>query len=220
MKRRFFAFDTPIEAFENLSPSILIYWKDTQSLHYGCNDRMAKIYGLERSEVAGVAAQEFMSKEEAEITIANDQQVLNDQTTRSFIEVVQFKTQQEPFTELSIKTVMRDSANQIAGTFGISLILNDRYLQESSLAFQKMNHIGTGSLPLLLLPTEHQSKLTPRERECIYYLIKGKTAKEIANIFNISTRTVEAHLIQIKHKLGCNTRSQIIEKVFKEGIIS
>ena len=220
MKRRFFAFDTPIEVFENLSPSILIYWKDAQSVHYGCNERMAKIYGAEKAEVVGTAAHEFMPRADAEIILANDLQVMREQATGSFIEVVRFKTQQEPFTELSIKTVLKNFVNQIEGTFGISLILNDKYLIESSMALQKLNLPAKAGLPLLFLLTEDQSKLTAREREVVYHLIKVKTAKEITSIFKISVRTIEAHLIQIKQKLGCNSRAQIVEKVFKEGMIA
>lgn len=45
--------------------------------------------------------------------------------------------------------------------------------------------------------------LTARELQCIDYLSLGKTAEEIAIILNISKRTVESHVQNIKQKLNC-----------------
>jgi DNA-binding CsgD family transcriptional regulator len=45
--------------------------------------------------------------------------------------------------------------------------------------------------------------LTERELECINYLTLGKTAEEVAIILNISKRTVETHILNIKRKTNC-----------------
>lgn len=45
--------------------------------------------------------------------------------------------------------------------------------------------------------------LTDREYECVNYLIRGKTAEEMAIILNISKRTVETHVKNIKRKMNC-----------------
>ena len=45
--------------------------------------------------------------------------------------------------------------------------------------------------------------LTVREYECVDYLIRGKTAEEIAIILNISRRTAETHVQNIKRKMNC-----------------
>lgn len=45
--------------------------------------------------------------------------------------------------------------------------------------------------------------LTEREFECVNYLIRGKTAEEIAIILDISKRTVETHIQNIKRKMNC-----------------
>lgn len=54
--------------------------------------------------------------------------------------------------------------------------------------------------------------LTAREVECLTLISKGKTAKEIGRIINISPRTVEYHLNTSKDKLDCNFKSELIEK--------
>ncbi len=50
-----------------------------------------------------------------------------------------------------------------------------------------------------------------RENECLLYLSKGQSFKEIASNLNISSRTVESHLSNIKNKLNCYSKSQIID---------
>jgi hypothetical protein len=44
--------------------------------------------------------------------------------------------------------------------------------------------------------------ITKKELECLHLLAIGKTMKEIANVLNISSRTVEDHLNNIKFKTG------------------
>ena len=53
--------------------------------------------------------------------------------------------------------------------------------------------------------------LTPREQECLSYLAKGDTAKEVARNLEISPRTVETHLKIIKCKTGFHSRSQLVK---------
>ena len=51
--------------------------------------------------------------------------------------------------------------------------------------------------------------LTERETECINWLIKGKSAEEIGLILNLSKRTVESHIHNIKEKTQCYKQFQL-----------
>lgn len=57
--------------------------------------------------------------------------------------------------------------------------------------------------------------LTLRQYDCLYYLIKGMTAKEIANILGLSYRTVQDHFERIKQKFNCHRRSELIFHALK-----
>lgn len=57
--------------------------------------------------------------------------------------------------------------------------------------------------------------LTEREKECVDHLILGKTIKETAKLMNLSPRTVEFYLKNIRKRLDCQTKGQLIEKVQK-----
>ncbi|MFA9441911.1 response regulator [Uliginosibacterium sp. sgz301328] len=50
-------------------------------------------------------------------------------------------------------------------------------------------------------------RLTQREAEVLYWVIKGKTNKDIADIFGSSPRTVHKHLEHVFEKLGVETRT-------------
>jgi len=62
-------------------------------------------------------------------------------------------------------------------------------------------------------------RLSPREHECSYFLLKGKSAKEIAQVLGLSYRTVELHLMNIKRKLGCRKVSALVVKLIDLGYL-
>ena len=49
-------------------------------------------------------------------------------------------------------------------------------------------------------------KLTPRELECLKLINNGLSLKGIGNKLLLSPRTIEAHLNNIKHKTGYNSK--------------
>lgn len=55
-------------------------------------------------------------------------------------------------------------------------------------------------------------KLSKREQECLGLYLKGETAKSIGEILDISNRTVESYLVNIKCKLNCENKTELIKK--------
>lgn len=53
-------------------------------------------------------------------------------------------------------------------------------------------------------------QLTSREFECLQILSKGLSAKEMARLLNISTRTVENHVMNIKEKFGVRSTIELL----------
>jgi len=64
---------------------------------------------------------------------------------------------------------------------------------------------------------ENYNKLTPREMECLFYLMRGRTTKHIAKILNLSPRTVEIYVARLKMKFNCVNKSDLIYKTIEEG---
>ena len=63
-------------------------------------------------------------------------------------------------------------------------------------------------------------KMSPRQREVLQLLAEGKSAKEIASILNISTRTVEFHKYRMMEQLNIKTNAELLRYAIKHGIIS
>lgn len=56
-------------------------------------------------------------------------------------------------------------------------------------------------------------KLSKRESECLYYLLKGSSAKQIALKLNLSYRTIETYVSHLKDKFNCRTRIELVCKI-------
>ena len=62
--------------------------------------------------------------------------------------------------------------------------------------------------------------LTMRQREVMQLLAEGKSAKEIAKLLHISTRTVEFHKYSMMEQLGIKTSAELVHFAIKHGIVS
>ena len=72
----------------------------------------------------------------------------------------------------------------------------------------------------LSTPSEKPRGLTPRQREVLQFLAEGRTAKEIANLLHITSRTVEFHKGQILDQLKLKTTADLIKYALTHGIVN
>ncbi len=66
---------------------------------------------------------------------------------------------------------------------------------------------------------EALSKLSPRQKEVLQLLAEGRSAKEVAGILNISTRTVEFHKYRMMDVLRIKTSAELVQFAIRHGII-
>ena len=64
------------------------------------------------------------------------------------------------------------------------------------------------------------TRLTGRQREIVQLLAEGKSAKDIADLLNISSRTVEFHKYRIMKDLGLNSAAELVHYAVRHGIIT
>jgi len=62
-------------------------------------------------------------------------------------------------------------------------------------------------------------KLTPRQREVLQLLAEGRSMKEIAEILNLTPRTVAFHKYRIMEVLGVKTTADLIQYAVKSHIV-
>jgi two-component system response regulator NreC len=64
------------------------------------------------------------------------------------------------------------------------------------------------------------SVLTTREREVLRLLAEGKRTSQIAQLLDISVKTVDTHRQQIIHKLGIRSLAELTKYAIREGLTS
>ncbi|MBN2261064.1 MAG: response regulator transcription factor [Clostridiales bacterium] len=60
--------------------------------------------------------------------------------------------------------------------------------------------------------------LTSREFECLKLLARGHSFKTAASAMNISPKTIEFHLNNVKHKLRVYSKAKLIELFYQSEL--
>jgi DNA-binding CsgD family transcriptional regulator len=108
------------------------------------------------------------------------------------------------------------------GDFGLCVSIAGRPIQDTSerqalqmasmFAHQRCRELG-GQREASSAPT----LLTPREVECVRWMLEGKSDTDIGKILGISHTTVHFHIERAKKKLGVRTRTQAAAVVVSLG---
>ena len=62
-------------------------------------------------------------------------------------------------------------------------------------------------------------KLTSRQREVLQLLAEGRAMKEVADLLQLSTRTVAFHKYTIIEHLGVKTSAELVQYVLEHGML-
>lgn len=210
MRKKLFIFSTPIEKFYNISDPVNIFVKDLSGFYLESNDCTAELAGLLVSQTIGRCDLDLPWADSYSQTRQNDLLVQQSGVLKVFFE----QSSDLGCQLLCLKAPVRDSSQHLVGCFGIAYYLNKMSLPEIT------NSINKNMILSLTQPMEIQLDvisrdyfLTQREKGCAYYLLRGMSAKQIGQSLSISPKTVETHISKLKVKLGCYTRSQLIEKI-------
>lgn len=67
---------------------------------------------------------------------------------------------------------------------------------------------------------EPLQRLTPRQREILQLLAEGRNVKEIADLLQISPKTVETHRAQIMERLDITNLAGLVRYAMRTGVVS
>jgi len=62
--------------------------------------------------------------------------------------------------------------------------------------------------------------LSPRQRECLFWVQQGKSSRDIGIILGVSHRIVERHVFRACARLGVRTRIQAVVRARSLGLIA
>ena len=186
--------DIPIAIAQNLP--FHFYWKDCHGVYHGSNDTQAKSCGFKTGvDVLEITDFDLAQSESAKALRKNDLEVMQVRKMRIIPEKTILKNGRF-YSGWSYKWPLYSKTNKVMGILGISFNTHFGYFH-----LQAENPSG-------MLTTE-------RERDCLYYLLRGLSAKGIARILNISHRTVEHHLHAAKIKMDCFSKENLIAKAWE-----
>lgn len=66
---------------------------------------------------------------------------------------------------------------------------------------------------------EEEVYLTKRQAECAVYSLNGLTSKQIGKLLNLSYRTVESYIDNVKEKLGANSKEELDQEITRAGLL-
>ncbi len=125
------------------------------------------------------------------------------------------------FFEVLKRAVINDSG-EIIGSLFCSKIISNTYSNSLTEILDFLNPTKNTNITgnIEFLQSTSTVGLTNREMDCLYYTLRGKSAKAIAPILNISSKTIEFHLEKIKMKFNCRTKMELIDNAIEKGFLN
>lgn len=190
-----------------------IGWKDLNRCYLGANKALLELKGFRDAEgMIGKTDEELSpwSTEDNTIFQQQDLYVLNGNK----VSTVHFNPMNGDIFLLD-KCPLIDHNNSVTG-----LIYYCRPHQKDEVIRalkQTDHHLHLNPSHYTLSANPNKYALTSRESECVFLLIRGKTAKEIAALLSLSKRTVESYIENIKNKMDCRNKAEILVKAVLSG---
>lgn len=126
-------------------------------------------------------------------------------------------------TLISNKIPIQQENGQVSGIYGQVMDISNTNMFNWCLALNQFDQkfISTQNKPVIYILNQEHSPLplSKQQQACVFLLIRGNSMKQIASVLDLSVRTVESYFMIIKLKLGCNNKSQIIEKAINSGFL-
>jgi DNA-binding CsgD family transcriptional regulator len=69
-------------------------------------------------------------------------------------------------------------------------------------------------------PIEEGPRLTERQREVLQLLVEGRTMKEVANVLNLTSRTVAFHKYRITEVLHAKNNAELVKYAVRNNVIA
>lgn len=178
-----------------------VYATDLNNIVVECNDLQIEVVketlGINRKDIIGESLLELFKTlgNLNEVLSTENELVIKSQRSHQFHNIWLVDDQCK-IEFLTTKMPFYKANGDIAGVFGISQYINK---------FSSKRALELG--------------LSKRETECLFYLLEGKSNKQVAKILNLSVRTVEEYYGNLRDKLCCSSKSELIVKALKTKLI-
>ena len=198
-------------------PGILIF-KDVNSVIVSANQHLASFVGYKDiRDYFGRTDHDIKSAavECADVFIEQDQLAMSSNQAQSFLDISVLDD--EPRALIKTKSPWYEKG-ELAGTLGTSMPLQASFNKSVLQFLFEMGQTRDIHKTYQLKNSYDDYGLTRRESVVLFLLMRAKTAKQIAKSLSISSRTVESHIIAIKHKMQCATKAEMLDKALSSDL--
>lgn len=202
----------------------LTYWKNEHLEYVGCNEREARFTGFQSpDDMLGLTDFDLQcdARESAKSFRQQDRQVL---ATGQSITILNIHTYADHFNHMFVteKSAIKEDDNHNVGVMAVSTEITHTNIAKflfASVLDDKHRYGNSVSLSKLLV-AEYDQSLTEKDTEVIYWLLRGKTARETAVILHKSVRTIEHRLDKLKQKYNCPNKAALVAVCIENGFLN
>lgn len=211
------------EIINTAIPSVL-WWKNCDLRYFGVTQSFLASSNLKNSkEIEGRCDQELPWHQAADNFQEINQDIIKNKQPKTIISPNQ-EIAGESFTLFSSLHPIVDSDNEVIAIVGSSNIIDNKELVKAASELENQNYKtqGIGGTPFTFIDCYvlNGQQLTSKESICLFYTLRGKTAKQTATILSRSQRTVEIHLEKIKAKFNVSSKSELITTAIEAGFMT
>ncbi len=199
-------------SLENL-PNLVVV-KDTNSLCMTASNSLCSLTKVNKKYFFQRSDDDLPWCQFADIYRNSDKVALSGKITHTF-QPVQFNRHTSTIAKISRYPII-DKSNNIIGLVGDGYFLHeDQWTTQVIKTLFKTNSKITAASALEVSDKYSDISFTKREIECLFFILRNKSAKEIGKFLQISSRTVEDYIEKIKIKTGAQSKNQIIDKALE-----
>jgi PAS domain S-box-containing protein len=217
--------DATSHLINSMSDYVSILDKDANFINL--NHKQINIMGYRSNvDILGKTYYQFkgIPTDTAEKFIVQDQRVLSKNQPLRYLSYQQYCDGNWHLL-LGDKNCILDAKGQMTGIFSQAkditsngLIDFSRFMFEANRKYtQKISKVGFN---YILANEDNVGEFSKKEMVILFYLLRGKTAREMATIISRSEKTVNFHLDIIKSKYNVSSKSALIEKLIHEGFMN
>jgi DNA-binding CsgD family transcriptional regulator len=215
--------NTNIDATITDVPGFFIWRKDLNSVYSSVSSEYANLMGFSKPEqMINLRDYDIPCKlaELANVFCKHDQFAIKTKSKIRLLEILSCKENVMKVL-ITIKSPSYDKKGDIDGTIGHTVDCTDLFLNMPSV-ISKIQHHNKHLFQntYIISETSNNVILTHRQSECVFFLVRGKSGREIAEIMNLSVRTVEHYIETIKSKFNCTTKFELVDKLIEQGYLN
>ncbi len=200
-------------------------WMDNEHRFIAANDSTVKLFGYAKLDSMLGKQPEHMKCQAVEcaaLFVLQNEIVMANQKPLIILDI-------HPYADGSTRTFMTTKCplyDQNGKIFAVECQCVDIEEKNMSLflsrllSMDKIFNAGSANQTSYLMSQSNPvTSLSRREEECLFYVIRGFSMKQIAKLLSLKPKTVESYIENIKSKFGCTTKQQLIECAIVNGLI-